>query len=88
MNHEWCDLPGSEPFSPHVPMTVDARYAHVGANIGVPSMHVANEAPDGTQVRWTLHDPQDQTVCSYDAVVRGNGYEASIPAPYAAEMSA
>ncbi|MDR6523823.1 hypothetical protein J2789_006525 [Variovorax paradoxus] len=78
----------SEPFPPHVPMTADARHAHVGANIGVPSMQVVHEAPDGTQVRWTLYDAQGQAVRSYDAVVRGNAYEASIPAPYAAEISA
>lgn len=77
----------SEPFPPHVPMTADARHARVGANIGVPSMQVAHEAPDGTQVRWTLYDAQGQAVCSYDAVVRGNAYEASIPAPYAAGIS-
>jgi len=39
-------------------------------------------------VRWTLYDAQGQAVRSYEAVVRGNGYEASIPAPYAAEISA
>lgn len=88
MHDEWFDLPGSQPFPPHVPMTVDARYAHVGANIGAPSMQVVHEAPDGTQVRWTLYDAAGQAVCSYDAVVRDNGYEAGIPAPYAAEISA
>lgn len=85
---EWFDLPGNQPFPPHVPMTVDARYAHVGANIGAPSMQVVHEAPDGTQVRWTLYDAKGQAICSYDAVVRDNGYGASIPAPYAAEIAA
>ncbi|SEF19561.1 hypothetical protein ABL840_05290 [Variovorax sp. NFACC27] len=78
MHDEWRDLPGSEPFPPHLPMTVDARYAHVGTNIGAPSMQVVHEAPDGTQVRWTL----------YDAVIRNNGFEASIPVPYASELGA
>ncbi|MET3379563.1 hypothetical protein [Variovorax paradoxus] len=55
-NDEWFDLPGNQPFPPHVPMTVDARYAHAGANIGAPSMQVLHEAPDGTPVRWTLYD--------------------------------
>lgn len=88
VHDELFDLPGNQPFPSHVPMTVDERYAHVGANIGAPSMHVANEAPDGTQVRWTLYDAWEQAVCSYDAVVRNNGFEASIPAPYAAELGA
>lgn len=85
---DWFDLPGSQPFPSHVPMTVDARYAHVGANIGAPSMQVVHAAPDGTQVRWTLYDAAGQAVCSYDAVVGDNSYVASIPAPYAAEISA
>ncbi|WP_126469321.1 hypothetical protein [Variovorax gossypii] len=59
-------------------MTVDARYAHVGTNIGAPSMQAVHEAPDGTQVRWTL----------YDAVIRDNGFEAGISAPYASELGA
>jgi hypothetical protein len=85
---EWFDLPGNQPFPPHVPMTVDARYAHVGANIGSPSMEVAHVAPDGTPVRWTLHDAGGRAVCSYDAVVRNNSYSVSIPVPYAAEIAA
>lgn len=88
MHDEWRDLPGSEPFPPHLSMTVDARQAHVGTNIGAPSMQVVHEAPDGTQVRWTLYDAWEQAVCSYDAVVRNNGFEAGIPAPYAAELGA
>lgn len=85
---EWFGLPGSQPFPPHVPMTVDARYAHVGANIGAPSMEVVHSAPDGTQVWWTLHDATGRAVCSYGAVVRSNSYSVSIPAPYAAEIAA
>ena len=78
---EWFDLPGYQAFSPHVPMTVDARYAHVGANIDASSTQVAHAAPDGTRVRWPLYDARGQAVCSYDAVVRDNGDGASIPAP-------
>jgi hypothetical protein len=48
---EWFDLPGYQAFSPHVPMTVDACYAHVGANIDASSMRGAHAAPDGTRVR-------------------------------------
>lgn len=86
MHDEWFDLPDSRPFPPHPPMAVDARYAHVGANIGAPSMHVAHAAPDGTPVHWTLYDAEGQAVCGYDAVVRGGGFEVGIPAPYAAEL--
>jgi hypothetical protein len=57
-------------------MIVDARYAHAGANIGAPSMQVVHEAPDGTPVRRTLYAAAGQTVCSYDAVIRDNGYGA------------
>lgn len=85
---EWFDLSGSQPFPAHVPMTVDPRYAHVGANIGSPSMEVAHSAPDGTPVRWTLHDASGGAVCTYCAVVRNGRYSVSIPAPYAAEIAA
>jgi hypothetical protein len=85
---EWVDLPGYQPLPPHVPMTVDARYAHAGANIGASSMQVTHAAPDGTPVRWTLYDAAGQAVCSYDAIVRDSGYGASIPAPYGAEIAA
>ena len=88
MHDAWFDLPGSQPFPPHAPMAVEARYAHVGANIGAPSMHVAHAAPDGTRVTWTLYDALGQAVCAYDAVVSGNGFAAGIPAPYAAELAA
>lgn len=84
----WFDVPGSLPFPAHAPMAVDARYAHVGANIGAPSMHVAHAAPDGTAVTWTLYDAQGQAVCAYDAVIAGNGFTVGIPAPYAAQLSA
>jgi hypothetical protein len=85
---EWFDLPGSQPFPAHAPMAVDARYAHVGANVGAPSMHVAHAAPDGTPVSWTLYDAQGQPVCAYDAVIADNGFTVGIPAPYAAELGA
>lgn len=87
--HDECfGLPDSQPFPPHPPMAVDARYAHVGANIGAPSMHVAHAAPDGTPVHWTLYDDAGQAVCGYDAVVRDGGFHVGIPAPYAAQIGA
>lgn len=88
MHDAWFDLPGSLPFPAHAPMAVEPRYAHVGANIGAPSMHVAHAAPDGQPVTWTLYDAAGQAVCAYDAVVSGNGFIAGIPAPYAAELAA
>lgn len=82
------DFDGNLPFPPHAPMAVDARYRHVGCNIGAPSMQVRHDAPDGTAVVWTLLDAQGQEVCRYPAVVQRGVYSAALPAPYAAELGA
>lgn len=60
---------------------------HVGYAEGSPFFNIASQQPDGTRIRWFLHEKgSNEAICYYHSVVNGGKVIANLPARYAKRL--
>lgn len=59
---------------------------HIGANLGFTLFEGNAPYPDGTLIRWTLHDQDGEAVCAYETAARRQVWRAHVPFSYAEKV--
>jgi tetratricopeptide (TPR) repeat protein len=72
------NFPGNQAF-PVVPGAPADASDYIGANLSAATVRALLNAPDGTEIEWSLLDQNGTVFCTYEGVIRDGAYVAYFP---------